>query len=64
MVIVVCHSSDFKVPAPRLPKLYGTDQTHDGVAMTLMTLQIHSMTAGVATFTIGDMANILGFDSH
>jgi hypothetical protein len=62
IVIIVCYSSAFRVPAPGPLKSYGTDQTYDGVAVSLMTSWIRSMTAGVATFTIGDMVDILGFD--
>jgi hypothetical protein len=64
MMIIVHHSSDFRVPVSGSLKLYGIDQTYDGVAMSLMISWIRSMTAGVVTFTVGDIVNILGFDSH
>ena len=49
MVIKVCHSSAFGVPALGAPKSYGTLLSQEGVSAVLMTERIRSMTSRVPT---------------
>lgn len=46
----VRHSSAFREPAAASPKLYGTERSHEGVAVFLMESLMRSMTIGVAIF--------------
>jgi hypothetical protein len=53
MVAIDRHSSALRVPALASPKLYGTEQSHDGHAVCLTTCLMRSRTWCLAKISSG-----------